>query len=434
MPKNYSIRWPLVTLLFCFIASLIIFWPGIVSSDAVTQYNAARAGVYTDHHPPVMSFLWRYLDMLYQGPGLILLLHLVMLYAAAAVFAITFRDSKFKWWFAFFPLIPNILSYTPLIVKDLGFSYAYLLAGALLSYIIVNKVTKLKYVVLTLVLVLLFYGTAVKFQARYLLIFFTLGAGYCLDYKLNKKTFITGAILYIVLLQAMFSLNSYLVPNKQESHSWQLVKLYDLAAISVQLNQPLFPDFVKQNSNFDFEKVKHLFLDSAIDPLVFPVNSPLKSGYNLQQRTELFAYWRSTILEHPFLYLKIRFNLWANNFISVPSQKSHPASFFKDTILGPLLSQPHVYSAVDLAFKSFSVLLQFIWLLPLLLIYTYLGIVKLKSSKYAVPLLMFSATSIGLLVVLFFFSMAATARYVFICTCLVHASHGFAYKCWLVKQ
>lgn len=428
MVKYIAQRKPLIFLLLAFIASNIIFWPGIVSPDAAGQYAAAQAGVYTDHHPPVMSFVWRYLDQLYAGSGLILLMHLIMLYTAAAILVVIFKDSKFKWWYAILPLIPNIFSYTPLIVKDVGFAYSYLLAAAILAWLMVNKTEKNKYVLLLLVISLLFYGTAVKYQARFLLIFLTLGVGYCFQYQANKRAIITGVVLCLLLLQAMFSFNKLLVPNTQESHSWQLVKLYDLAAISIALDHAEFPEFVKQNPNYSFSKIKQQFSSREVDPLVFVPNAVLKGGNTAQQRTELLSYWRKTVLSNPGLYLQHRLRLWTHNFFSVPSARSHPANFFKNTSLGPLLNNQQIYTMIDVAYKTLSIALQFIWLLPLLLFYSYLSIVNFNKNKYAVPLLMFSCVSLTLLGVLFFMSMASTARYVFICTCLVHASHGFAYR------
>jgi hypothetical protein len=430
MARLASVRWQLGILALLFVGSMLIFWPGIVSPDGANQYAAARAGVYTDHHPPAMSFAWRYLDRIYPGPGLILTLHLSMLYAAAAIFVISFRTSLFKWWYAFFPLIPNILSYSALIVKDVGFTYSYLLAGAILAYMMLNKVKQGKFLLLTLVIVLLFYGTAVKYQARFLLIFLTLGVGFCLQYKYSWRAVVGGFVLYLVLLQAMLSFNAWLVPEQQESHSWQLVKLYDLTGISLALNKPLYPEFVKQNPNYNFAKVKAVFSQSEVDPLVFPVNSPLKSGVNEQQRTELARYWLRTVTDHPIYYLQHRLRLWSFNMFSTPSGRSHPADYFRSTFFGPLFSQPLIYETIGIVYGLMKNILQFIWLLPLLLFYTYLSFAKRNKSSAAAPLMMFCAVSVTMLIVLFFFSMAATARYVFICTCLVHASHGFAYKCW----
>lgn len=410
-----------------------MLWPGAVSPDAALQYKAAVSGVYSDHHPPAMSLLWRYLDRVYPGSGLLFSFHLAMLYLSAAIFVYIFRQSKFKWWYAVYPIIPNMLAYTSLIVKDTSFTYSYLLAGALLAFLMVNHQRRYKLIFLTAVLLLLFYGSAVKFQAKFLLFCFTTGIGYCLsNYKLDFRAILTGAILAIALLLAVIGLNSKLVPLAQEQHTWQYVKLYDLSAISIDLNKPLYPEFVLQQPGFSFTKVQELFNPQEVDPLVFHSDA-LHGGVDAKQREELWQYWFATIKQHPWLYLKIRARLWAYNFTTAPSGRTDPLKYFANTGLGPLVSQPLVAKLITGSYQIISSTFKFIWLLPLLVLYTCLGIWHFKRARHAPPLLMFSLTSVLLLGILLFFSMAATARYVFLCTCLVHASHGFAYRAYKLK-
>ncbi len=431
--KSQSLRWPYALLGILYLGNMLAFWPGIVSPDAASQYAAAVAGIYSDHHPPIMSFVWRYLDKIYPGPGLLFCMHISMLYSAAAVFMLCFRNSLFKWWFVIFPLIPNILSYTPLIVKDVGFAYAYLLSAALISYLMVFKVTKYKYWIISAALILLFYGTAAKFQARYLLIYFTLGVAFCWQYKFSWRAVLAGVILYLAIIFSMFGLHTWLVPAAQEANSWQLVKLFDLSAISIDHNKEMFPDFVKKNPDYSFERVKKLFSPTEVDPLVFAANKVLKSGETEAERTELNKYWRNTVMKHPLSYLHHRARLWVHNLYSTPSERTHPADYFKHTIIGAWMMQPSVHETIGVVYAATNILLQFIWLLPVLVFYTVLSFVKINKTTYAIPLLMFSLASFMLLGVLFFCSMASTARYVFMCVCLLHASHGFADKCWRAK-
>ncbi len=56
------------------IAFLLYAYPGFMSLDSSFQLSQGRAGHYTDWHPPVMAFIWRYLDKLVAGPLLMLLL------------------------------------------------------------------------------------------------------------------------------------------------------------------------------------------------------------------------------------------------------------------------------------------------------------------------------------------------------------------------
>jgi hypothetical protein len=427
---------PAWSLLFTFyIISMLGLWPGVMSPDADAQYAAAIAGLYSDHHPPLMSLVWRYLDRIYPGPGLMFAFHISMLYSAAAIFIYIFRNSLFKWWYAIYPLIPNLLAYTALIVKDTGFTYSYLLSGAILASMMVNKTHKYKYLLLIPVIALLCYGTAVKFQAQYVLIFFAIGVGYCVNnYKLSGATAFYGVLLNIIIIIFITNVNAVLVPQAREAHSWQLVKLYDLSSISIELDKPLYPDFVLQQPNFNFKLVKKLYEPREVDPLVFPTDSVLKPGNNAQQREELWNYWFQTIKQHPWLYLKTRLRLFSYNLTTSPSDRSDPVKFLTTTALKPILEQPFITNLLNAGFSVVKIALRFVWLLPLLFFYSYIAVTRLKTQVTAAPLLMFSATSMMFLLVLLFFSMAGTARYVFLCTCLIHASHGFAYFTWGNKK
>lgn len=416
-------------LLGCFyIISLVMLWPGVMSPDATSQYSAAITGLYSDHHPPLMSFVWRYLDRIYPGPATMFIWHLSMLYLAAAIFIYIFKQSKLKWWYAVYPVLPNLLAYTALIVKDTGFTYTYLLSGAIMAYLIMHKIQKFKIALLIPVLFLLFYGTAVKFQAKYLLIFFTCGIGYCLaNYKLNLKALAIGVSLYAVILFGIILVNAKLVPETREAHSWQWVKIYDLSAISLALHQPLYPDFIMQQANFNFARVGELFEPREVDPLVFNSNPLIRGGATKEQRQELWDYWFKTIISHPWLYVQARFKLFSYDLITAPCDRNNPVKFLQTTALAPILALPGVSTALDASYTVFKVMLRFIWLLPLVFLYLYLGITNLKANRAAAPVLIFSLSSLALLVVLFFCSMAGTARYVFLCTTLMHATHGFAY-------
>lgn len=430
-PSSIHTYIPWLLLISFFLASLISLWPGVMSPDATTQYVAAKSGVYSDHHPPLMSFVWRYLDYLYPCPASMFILHLSMLYAATAILMLTFNKSKFKWWYAFYPVLPNLLAYTALIVKDTGFTFTYLLSAALMTFLCYRRVQKYKLPLLVLMVVLLFYGTAVKFQAKFILVFFTIGIGYCLfDYKLNRNSMFTGLILCVVILSGITYTNAKLVPSTHEAHSWQLVKIYDLSAISVALNTPLYPDFIKAQANYDFTNIKNAFLTREVDPLVFGEDPIIRSGKTPEHRQILWDYWFKTIQQHPWLYLQSRLKLFSYNLTTAPCDRNNPVKFLASTALAPLLAVPGISNIIDAGYMLFKIMLRFMWFFPLVFVYAYLGIRYFKKSRTAAPLLLLSLSSMVLMFVLLFFSMAATARYVFLCTCFTHAAHGLAWVIW----
>lgn len=427
---------PYVLLLGSFLLHLLMFWPGIVSPDGASQFQTAKLNLYNDHHPPMMGFVWLFLNKIHAGPGLMWLFHMLMLYSSSFILMRLFRHSRFQWYYAALPMVPTIFIYTPLLVKDNGFCYSYLLTGCIISYLVFEKVKELRYKLplLSLAVLLLFYGTAVKFQAKFILIAFALGWAYCLNYKFNTRNFVIALLLCAAILKAVFMFNNWLVPNKQQSHSWQFVKLYDLASISLALNKPLLPDFVLESPHFSMEALREKFDPSNVDPLVFTSENILVKGKNEQERQLVMDYWKAGVKAHPFLYLKHRLTLWSYNLTTAPCKGNHPYHFLKDTRWGRYAAMPIIYNTLGGLHALSLMLLKFIWFVPLLFYYCYLGIRALKLTPAAIPLLILNVASLMLMAILLFLSMAATARYIYFCVCLLHASHGFAYLCWKANK
>lgn len=63
------------------LAFVALGYPGQFTHDSVDQLTEARAGFLTDAHPPLMSFLWRYIDMLIPGTLGMFVLQTAMLVA-----------------------------------------------------------------------------------------------------------------------------------------------------------------------------------------------------------------------------------------------------------------------------------------------------------------------------------------------------------------
>src|SRR5690349_19243591 len=60
---------------------LLYAYPGVMTIDSFDQLAEARAGFYTDSHPPAMAALWRVIDHVVPGPLGMLVLQLTCLEA-----------------------------------------------------------------------------------------------------------------------------------------------------------------------------------------------------------------------------------------------------------------------------------------------------------------------------------------------------------------
>ncbi len=404
-----------------------LLWPGILTPDSESQYAQALSGIFNNHHPPLMSFLWRYLDKLYPGPGLLLICHLSLLYGAVYYLIQSLSPFRGKILFLFVPWIPQVLVFSGMIWKDVGFAFSFLWVGSLLAYLTLKKIPPLKRHVF-FILLILFYGTSIKFQAKYCAPIFLAWLAYCLlNYRFRNKTFFPVCLLiFIPFYTLLGSVDRLLVPETQQTHSWQYVKIYDLAAISVALNTPLFPSFVKSD-HFSLEALKKSFNTQRVDDLAFGPDPVLRIGRSEAERTVLWDYWFKTITEHPIYYLKHRFSILSYGLICIPAQ-SEVTKLLETTAPHQLL--------YELLKTTCFVLLSHALTVILATLYCLLAWVTRRMTPAAIPLFCFNSTGLMMVLVLLFFSMAGSPRYTYITVCMTHASHLFAYiaiSAWLTS-
>lgn len=120
-------------LLFSIIA-IITFYPGFMVWDAVGQLQQARSGQFQNLAPPIMSFIWRYLEIFVRGPFAYLLINTaITLYALHTIFhnmsSTRYRINILCILTVFF--FPPIFSWAGAITKDITFNGVVLLSTAI---------------------------------------------------------------------------------------------------------------------------------------------------------------------------------------------------------------------------------------------------------------------------------------------------------------
>lgn len=410
-----------------------IVWPGFWTADTHAQYAMALSGLYSDHHPPMIAWVWGILNGLLPGSGLLLLLHLSFLYVAIFYLIKSFSQQKIRFAFLLLPLIPQIFIYAGFIWKDVGFAFSFLCCAAYLSYVTSTQKPLSSYALISILLVL-FYGTALKFQAQYCAPILLLWIAHSLArYEINLKRFVPlFCALLFVFYGSLKTFNDYWVPENQRNYSWQYVKIYDLAAISVNSGVMFLPDFIK-NTNFSDKTLHDTFYRNgvpvSVDDLVFGPDAILRKGNSAIERTLIYKAWVHGVMSHPLIYLRHRANNMAHallsrpGFMYVPQALSHIGT--PETPLYRVL-----YASLAIIFYA---LMSHINAAILCLIYLAYSVKMQTRSWAAMPLLYFNAIGLTALLILFFCSMAGTPRYTYILVCMVHASHVFAYQCYRAK-
>ena len=156
---------------------ILIFSPGLLSPDSENIYRNAVAHMYADHPPPLMAYLWHYLDLAIKGPRLMFYMNLLLLWGTSFTMAFSLfpkKKNKYLHYFSLLlPLIPHVAVYAGFIWKDLIFTFGY----GLLSVFFALKTKENETItprVSILILALAFYATSVKFQAQFILPFLVL--------------------------------------------------------------------------------------------------------------------------------------------------------------------------------------------------------------------------------------------------------------------
>lgn len=124
---------PLVPLLVAWAALLVYAFPGELTQDSLDHLSEARAGFYTDAHPPAINLLWRALDVVVPGPFLVLVLQTAMLLAGLyLVLRRSLSPRRAAWIAAAAFLFPPIALPMAVIWKDCVMAGALVLGYALL--------------------------------------------------------------------------------------------------------------------------------------------------------------------------------------------------------------------------------------------------------------------------------------------------------------
>lgn len=427
MNTVYHYRFHILATLFAF--TLLAAWPGFMNPDSITQYAQAKLGLYSDHHPPLMSFIWHYLDHIYTGPGLMFLLQLSVFYAGIAILMVTLDKiiGTKKWLvllLVLIPIYPQVLIYAITVVKDIQFALFFLFACSLLGYYTISKkaVPRSSIVVILLALI---YGAAVKYQGQFCAIIPAIWLG-CLLVKKRKtwKKLLGGIAIYALILCSIAAINNILVFERSKSFSWQCVKLYDLAAMSIDLNRDLIPPYNK-SAFYSFKQLKGNFGYPSIDSCVYVKNSILRVTRDPSRMNILYKTWLVNVVSHPVAYAKHRFiNLSYTLF-------DRPGFIYVEPYLNKIPLDTWKYrAAYEITSTLFYAFMSHFPVVVLGVFYFILSIVGWRHSKAAPVLLGFSSITLLMVGILFFMSMAGTPRYTYISIIMIHSMHAFAYICY----
>ena len=306
-----------------FFVSIAAFYPGFMSPDSIDNFNSGRQGIFRDIASPVMSYLWGLLDTIIPGPALMFLLQTFLFWCGCAIFWYAARTKHIllRLLLVLFGFMPQIISQLTTVWKDVQLAAALFFVSALL-YLARQTKSVLPILITPF---FLFYGYAVRLNAAAAVLPLAVWTAIVLYEIFSKGTFFKRKIIYASLLGIIYFLaltfGVYLVNEKliegKTVYPAQQIFLYDLAAISIDRNEPLFPDYVLSEPGFSLENIKTGYNLRSVNSLIYG-NYPkqgdpplLKLTQNSEEITDLKSLWFEAVSENKMSYLRHRFFVFA---------------------------------------------------------------------------------------------------------------------------
>ncbi|QQG50902.1 MAG: hypothetical protein HZB75_00110 [Candidatus Saccharibacteria bacterium] len=156
-----------------FIVNVLIFYPGFMSADSITQLAQVMGErPVTDWHPPVMVLVWGILLDITGKVGSMLMLQLAMLWASLVLLAIYIHRITSSVKYAILPLVvgvaPFVISISGVIWKDCHMAFSLLLAAVLTLYLKQLKFKKaIRYCILVVIGLLILYACLLRHNALF---------------------------------------------------------------------------------------------------------------------------------------------------------------------------------------------------------------------------------------------------------------------------
>jgi hypothetical protein len=305
--------------ILCFAVMAWSFYPGLMSPDSIANLADARQGTFTDVNAPLMAYLWRWLDGISAGPGLMFLLVNAIFWTACALFWKAAHRESFGLGLALvlFALLPHILAQTPVVWKDVGMGASLFLAAALIYY---AKKTGSK-LAMWIVPFPLFYAYAVRLNAFPAVLPIAIWAG-TVDFRVfdikgrRLPAAVAGIGYFLVLSFSVYFVNEQLTEGKTV-YPFQQVYLYDLAALSVRAGESKFPEYVSSGENFSLDSVRERYNSRSVSDLIYPDipnagdRPVLKLTDDANEIAELKTKWWEAVGQDPGGYLGHRWRVFA---------------------------------------------------------------------------------------------------------------------------
>ena len=292
-----------------------LFYPGFMSYDTLHAIRSARNGVTDSMWPPMVSYVWRAVDLVSQNPSLMHFSQVFLL--LVSIFYIVFFFTKKIRYAAIFLIIylsiPSVLGTVAVIWKDVLMAAFFLAGFAISKYIsTVHKKNKQKFIFLSLLAIfLIFLGVCTRHNAitGAVPLLFYLAWIMCSRTFKNRKFFwigliSLGSVLTSVVFVTKIQLDNYSLPGfvKMTSNTGafiETVRVLDIAGASLCANKNFFAELAP---NLTLDEVK-----SNYDPRHINLSKGILERVVVDSRIN--EVWLNIAIHHPVCFFNNKFQL-----------------------------------------------------------------------------------------------------------------------------
>lgn len=270
-----------------FIVCALAFYPGIMTPDTLDQLAQANAQDFNDWHPPMMAWLWSWLNRVFPAASGFLFFDLFLLWFGLYWInrRIDHRYAPFVYLLGFLPFVINL---SGVIWKDVATAYALLWA----VIVMLEPPSRGR---LALFSVFIFVAIGIRYNSLFSCL--PLIVGYFWQSFANRqvsykwaRVLALSCVFFIAQLTCL-NLFNYHFLNTAKGTPQIVILVDDLAYLSTQVGHSLVP-------GVDLETVT---IKSQIS-----VNDNIFRYSHVLDYEAVKASWIAAVSDHPWLYLQFR--------------------------------------------------------------------------------------------------------------------------------
>ena len=340
-----------------FCVSVTVNYPGFMGYDSILQILEARAGIYSDWHPPFMAFIWHFTNRVIPGPFGMLILQTSLVWCGTFLIAAFFFDGAPYPLLALTPCLlvfyPPIFGISGMIWKDIlmwGFlALAIGVAGTIRTLSPASAcrgIAKLLVGSLVLLAALLCRHNAVFAIIPLITLAVVRSIGPTTSARHLTTTSLIGVLAFAAMLLGATLINNALTTYK--TTAWYQPAFFDIAGIIHGLSDAGEQNAIYQRiparlrGNGSLENLLHTYSPSnwgTMAQIESPAFRPDPSTHHStsardditeQEKNALGRLWLETILHHPFAWFMHRDAVFAevigltHNDLRVPVAMGKP--------------------------------------------------------------------------------------------------------------